>query len=112
VFFGRTEAHFGCDKDSMRKWRAAPMKPYPDISTASGDHYPRSTFQPARGGRIIQSAVIDPDTATTISELFADPDSLVEVVFDVVSTFMPGDETRPKRSRSVKSIRGWPGVDN
>jgi hypothetical protein len=69
-------------------------------------------FQPARGGRIIQSAVIDPDTATTISELFADPDSLVEVVFDVVSTFMSGDETRPKRSRSVKSIRGWPGVDN
>jgi hypothetical protein len=62
-------------------------------------------FQPDRGGRIVQAAVIDPDTAAAISELFADPDSLVEVVFDVVSTFMPGDEMRPQRSRAVKSIR-------
>jgi hypothetical protein len=62
-------------------------------------------FQPTRGGRIIQAAVIDAETAVSISELFADPDSLVEVVFDVVSMFMPGDETRPQRSRSVKSIR-------
>lgn len=62
-------------------------------------------FQPERGGKIVQAAVVDPVTAASISELFADPDSLVEVVFDVVSTFMPGDETRPQRSRSVKSIR-------
>lgn len=62
-------------------------------------------FQPERGGRIIQAAVVDPETAASISELFSDSDSLVEVVFDVVSTFLPGDETRPQRSRSVKSIR-------
>ncbi len=62
-------------------------------------------FQPENGGKIIQAAVTEPDTATAISELFADQDSLVEVVFDVISTYMPGDDTRPRRSRSVKSIR-------
>ncbi len=62
-------------------------------------------FQPESGGWIVQAAVVDPVTASSISELFADPDSLVEAVFDVVSTFLPGDETRPQRSRSVKSIR-------
>ncbi|MGV7277005.1 hypothetical protein PJJ83_07865 [Mycobacterium kansasii] len=73
------------------------------------DGYRRSLstlyFQPESGAKIIQAAVIDPETAASISELFADPDSLVEVVFDVISTYMPGDETRPQRSRSVKSIR-------
>lgn len=62
-------------------------------------------FQPERGGKIIQAAVTDPETTAAISELFADQDSLVEVVFEVISTYLPGDETRPHRSRSVKAIR-------
>jgi hypothetical protein len=36
-------------------------------------------IQPERGGKIIQAAVIEPETASAISALFADPESLVEV---------------------------------
>ena len=61
-------------------------------------------FQP-QVGRIIQAAVLENATAAAISELFADKDSLVEVVFDVLETFLPGDESRPQKSRSVKLIR-------
>jgi hypothetical protein len=62
-------------------------------------------FQPANGGRIIQAAVLDNPTAAKISELFVDKDSQVEVAFDVVEMFLPGDESRPRRSRSVRQIR-------
>ncbi|MBA4023884.1 MAG: hypothetical protein C0482_16115 [Gordonia sp.] len=62
-------------------------------------------FQPAGGGRIIQAAVSDGALADSISELFADKNSVVEVVFDVIESFLPGDDSRIRKSRSVRQVR-------
>ena len=62
-------------------------------------------FEPEGSTRIIQAAVLDSEIAATITDLFSEPDLMVEVVFEVVETFLPGDRTHPLRSRSVQSIR-------
>ncbi|WP_142254613.1 hypothetical protein [Mycobacterium colombiense] len=62
-------------------------------------------FQPEGSARIIQAAVLDLEIAATITDLFAQPDLMVEVVFEVIETYLPGDKTHPRRSRSVQSIR-------
>ncbi|BBY43237.1 hypothetical protein [Mycolicibacterium celeriflavum] len=62
-------------------------------------------FQPENSARIIQAAVFDPEIAAAITDLFSEPDLMVEVVFEVIESYLPGDKTHPRRSRSVQSIR-------
>jgi hypothetical protein len=62
-------------------------------------------FQPDGSSRIIQAAVLDSAIAAAITDLFSEPDSMVEVVFEVIETHLPGEKTNPRRSRSVRSIR-------
>ena len=62
-------------------------------------------FEPSPNGRIIQAAVADETIAAAITDLFAQPDLPVEVVFNVIETSLPGDQERIKRSRSVRRIR-------